>query len=294
MPVKFACQHCLQVLRVSSSKIGRRAKCPKCQAQIKIPTKNEAAESLVRRKKAQAEQHVEEEEEEYDEDDAYSEFVVYDDDAELVYETDEPQARAAVERTVDHDKVAVSRIVIYVQGALLGVVALVFFTFGVIVGIGTGSGGGPQVAQECLVSGRVQFADGANQKLPDDGAVVMLLPEENTPEKGAEPTGLAPGGEPPADDNNGLWTIREIGGAYGRTDANGEFKLRVESSKRYYVLVISNKSKRKPSEQLVNEHIQQIGDYFRPPTDLIGDSRYQWQLATIRGTRKRLSDVVFD
>src|SRR5688572_13087952 len=54
MPIKFACEHCGQVLSVSSTKAGKGAKCPKCHQGITVPTPEAAAVALARRKQAPA------------------------------------------------------------------------------------------------------------------------------------------------------------------------------------------------------------------------------------------------
>ena len=38
MPIKFTCSGCGQVLRVGDESAGKRAKCPKCQGVVQIPT----------------------------------------------------------------------------------------------------------------------------------------------------------------------------------------------------------------------------------------------------------------
>jgi phage FluMu protein Com len=381
MPIKFACEHCGQVLSVSSTKAGKGAKCPKCHQGITVPTPETAAVALARRKQASAivtapakepkpEQRVQitkvdleaasrpplapveveppkgvrpeqipnvagaplaadpkaeavpvtagssappplvespplaiPEPDKFpvvesvppvfaptrppeDISDPFAQFVVYDDGAELVYAADTNDAYDR-DAGVDRDALAVPRRVLYMQGVLLAVVALVCFVLGVLVGSATNSGGnaGPRVARPCQVSGSVVFRDRRKEASPDDGAVVILLPQDARPDEKAEVLGLRPDDPTPDSEHPALAAIRSLGGDYARADSQGRFKLRVSDSGPYYVLFISRNTKRKTGETFKTADLAQLGRYFSDAAGLIGESRYRWKVERIQGDR---------
>lgn len=306
MPIKFACEHCDQVLRVSSKKAGRRAKCPSCQNSLTVPTLEQAAEMAVKRRAAEKAREPADETERStlarDDSvdgvsageaalDPFAQFTVYN-DSELVYER--PEMRRVDDRPVDMDKVAVPRKVIYMQGVLLGLVAIVCFTLGVVVGVATNSGGTPAVALPCVVSGKVSFVDSSKQKTPDTGAVVIIVPKEAKPDGRPNPTALSPDSQPPARESAAFAAIRDIGGDYRRVDAEGRFELDVMNSRSYYVLYISNRAVAGDKDQLTTKQRAQIGDYFLPVEELIGNHKVKWIEARVSGQTMTLDDVAFD
>lgn len=353
MPIKFACEHCGQVLSVSTTKAGKGAKCPKCHLGIIVPTAETAAATLAGRKPATppappskkptptalpgpaalsnsppvpvvppplvAGQATESPPEpisparaevallepvasppaqisisapaslapQDDADDPFAQFVVYDDGAEIVYAADEEDLQERYSE-VDRDSLAVPRRVLYLQGALLGVVALVCFTLGVIVGGATSSGPtsqGPRIAKPCQVSGTVGFRDRRKETMPDDGSVVILLPQDARPDEKAMVLGLRPDDPTPDGGHSALAAIRSLGGDYARADTQGRFKVRVADTGPYFVLFISRNNKRKTGEALKTADLAQLGRYFADATDLIGENRYRWTVERIQSDR---------
>ena len=292
MPFKFICGHCDQVLKASSKKIGLKAKCPKCKKTITVPNEKEAAARVAKFKatrKPTANQP-----------DPFAEFQVFDVDTEIVYETDRPRTTTSTSTsttaTIDRSKVAVPRTILYMQGALLGISALVFFTLGLIFGqsIQIGNNTTPQPPMPCVVSGRVEFRDVNGQRQRDIGAVIILVPKGTRADPQAEPLGLRPEDEFPDDDNKSLWTIKDIGGAYVRTNEEGEFRLQVRNQSTYYVLCISNHAYRDVHEQITNQQRAQMGNYFLPVDELVGRNQFNWQVVNIASVENRtLGDIVF-
>lgn len=283
MPIRFACEHCGARLSVSSRKAGARAKCPKCQESIAVPTPEEDK---------QPSETVEEKEREEDatgqqeDGDPFSQFLVYDDETELVYVTeDEEETPYAEDVPVDPTKVAVPRRILYMQGILLGVVAVVFFTLGLFVGFGTsGPSDEDDVAQPCIISGRIAFGNGGDATTPDDGAVAIVVPRNVHPEEKADIDGLRPQDPPPNKSHSGLLAIQSIGGDYARADQDGRFRLRVGDTGEYFVLVIS--ANRPRSDDMQPGDLAQIGRFFQLTPDLLGGNEYRWQEETIRRDRE--------
>lgn len=286
MPMKFVCQHCDQVLSVSSRKAGKRGKCPKCSEPITVPSREEAVKMIARRKRLippEAET----------DDDPYSQFVVYE-DSELIYETEKPEDTVETSRRSDQEKLAIPRLALYVQGVSLGVVALVSFSLGMAVGIFSApdNPGAATASKPCVISGQVEYRVGNNQARPDSGAVVILLPSGKQMEQRTPISGLRP--EAPAPDRNGpaIRALLELGGNYGRTNRDGEFKIRVPDVGDYYVLVISTRNQQN-GELPDNTHIGQMSDYFDSASNLLGTNRYHWKRERILRDR-RLVALMFD
>ena len=286
MPIRFVCEHCQQRLSVSSRKVGAQSKCPKCKGLITVPTADAAEAQLARVKPAEDDTY----------EDPFSQFTVFDDDAQWVYETEEaPSVSPAPESTVvDPNKLAVSRRLIYFQGALLAVVAAMSFTLGILVGGATigSSPGDAGIPQPAEISGKITYAAGGGGRLPDTGAVVVVLPVDVKPEQKVPVDGLVPSAPSPAPDDPGLQAITAIGGDYVRADVNGEYRVRVPDHGKYYVLVLSGNARRSPSTELKRSDLAQLGDFFLPAPDLLGQSRYEWSEQTIR--RDTTFDVAFD
>jgi hypothetical protein len=276
MPIKFPCETCGQVLSVSSRKVGRRAKCPKCSEPLVIPTAETAAQRMQERRRRR-------EDVDSEDFDPFAEFAVYDDEMEVVYETDEEAAES--QGPVDRNLVAVPRLALYVQGAALGVVGLVCFALGVIVGGGFASSDRQARAapQPCVIEGTVAFVGSTNREIPDQGAVVLVLPKDRSPQQRAAPEGMRPQDAPPPEDHPGLRMVRSIQGGYARTDIDGRFRVRVPDVGDYYVLVVSNSAQRSAAEALDRDDLAQIGNYFVPAYELLGDNKYLWEARRIRG-----------
>lgn len=279
MTIRFACTQCGQRLSVHDEKIGKKAKCPKCKQPITVPTSEAAAAQLAEVRAARAEAELE---------DALAEFVVYDDeDVELIYET-EDVAQTAQAQPTDENYVAVPRWIVYVQGILLGVVALVSFALGILVGgsTATTSGTGEEAAGPVMLSGRITFRNSGNEQFPDEGGVVIALPATARPEQKIEIEGLRPGDEPPGDDHAGVLAIREIGGNVARVNLDGDFRLQLSEPGHYFVLMLSGHTRSVDGTTPDRDHLAQMGRYFTSPLDLIGANKHFWRNERVQRDRR--------
>ena len=117
MSFRFHCSNCQQRLSVSSRKRGQDVKCPRCRRVVRVP-ENDAAEAV------DAPPGTTE--------DPIDSFPDVAPEHELVYAERAPDAESIA---ADQGQwVKIPRYVLYTQGFLLGVVALAFFIFGLIVG----------------------------------------------------------------------------------------------------------------------------------------------------------------
>ena len=185
---------------------------------------------------------------------------------------------SAQELGFDPDRVSISRRAIYALGALLAGLSLVAFGLGYAVG-GAGSGASAAAKQPPAgpfrLDGRLTFQrDG--QDLGDEGAVVVVLPKGATLGEKIPITGLSPGDSPPADDHQGVRAIQTLGGTYRRADKEGRFEVTVPTGGKYYLLVLSNNSRRGGDEKIKPAELGAMARFFAGAADLIADRRYAW------------------
>jgi hypothetical protein len=288
MPIRFACEHCGARLSVSSRKAGSRAKCPKCEEPLTIPARDDSEKSS---KTGQQAEHPKRSTARQADEDPFAQFVVYDDESELIYATEEEELPPYAENVpVDPTRVAVPRSILYMQGALLGLVAIACFALGVVVGLGTSGGTDDDGPQPCFLRGTIAIGNGADVTRADNGAVAIVVPQGTHPEQKADIDGLRPQDPPPQKDHPGLRAIQSIGGDYARADENGAFELRVPDTGEYYLLIISANRVASGDDQPRNV-LAQIGRFFTLAPDLFGGNDYRWQQETVR--RDRELNIVF-
>jgi hypothetical protein len=212
---------------------------------------------------------------------------------ELVYDTTET-ATARQPAFAEHaELVAIPRYVLYLQGGLLAVVALVAFAIGML------AGGAiltqppvPAAAQAVVIQGSVTYASGP-RNLPDEGAVIAILPQlQSKPDEKAPVAGLRPDDPTPGDTHRGIAILRDLGGAYARADANGRFQVQLPDRGRYLVLVVSSHSQVRSIEEIQTGDILKLGPFFDNAADLLGNHRYQLTQESVRGDRD--FDVAFE
>jgi len=274
--VKFACEHCTQRLSVDEAKVGMQAKCPRCGERITVPD-TEAAAASIDAAKSQREEAGHDTDDSFDDDaDPFAEFTVYDDDTELVYEPDYVYSQRPKE--VDYDRVSVPRYLLYVQGALLGVVALGTFILGVFFG---GATAGPSQRTDTTgpgqLSGELTYVDRAGTRLPESDSVVIVLPRDAEPDQKIEVEGLGPRDEAPPPTHPALLALGSFGGVYVRSDAQGRYTAPVAETGNYHVLILSRHTLRPDGQLPENETIAELGKYLIGPLDLLGQHKYVWR-----------------
>ncbi len=275
MPIRFTCTHCTQKLSVSTRKAGKPANCPRCKRELTVPEPETAAGQGAGESAATAEEGDHE-------DDPYGQFVVYD-ETELVYDDGAPTRHPGGTPSIQ-DRVSVPRYVLYTQGLLLGAVALTCFIFGVLTG-GTffsspaTAGKGP-----CTITGTVRYASG-NQRLPDEGAVIIALPETKDAGQRAPADGMRPDEPLPETPLAGVQQVIDMGGAYTRAGPQGDFSLNLASGGKYYVLVLSHHARRTGNEEVKVMDVRTLGRFFDGAIDLLADSKYRLTSETVRGDR---------
>ncbi len=317
MPIRFRCEFCGSRLSVASRKAGVRAKCPKCSRLITIPACDDSVGEIapppveVKYSPAAApadaaqtpdvpaasdpaetpvidlrEQTPGEAEQAHPAVDPFARFRVYDDETELVYEDqDNPLPTGGALLPFDPSKVTLSRRLLYLQGILLGVVALTSFALGILTGSSTSSVAVDKGPIPCVISGRIALATQQNDTIMEQGAVAMVFPQGARPEAKLEIVGLRPGDPEPLTDHPTVRAIRSIGGDYARTDQDGVFRLHVPDRGEYFLLVISA-TRRRTDDEIPRTVRAQLGRFFQLEPDLFAGHDYRWQEETVRGDRQ--------
>ena len=99
--IRFACDECDQLLSIGVSRIGQSITCPKCGSENEVPDADAAALQIADRRRRKEERRKKNEED-------FSQFEVFDDETEFVFETDDDEEGYYTGR-VDREKVAVPR-----------------------------------------------------------------------------------------------------------------------------------------------------------------------------------------
>ncbi len=279
MPFRFACQQCRQLFRVSPRRIGLRLNCPKCGASLVVPTEHEAqrqlAAALQEHRPGQGSAEVE-----FDQLDA----------TEPVYEShpQPPECLPPPDR-VDANTIAVPRSVIYVQGALLGIVAVVAFVLGTFFSSIFPESAPPAVSfGPHMVLGQVVLIANEGRREPDAGSAVLAVPAERLPDDKFPVIGLRTQDTPLAPDAPTLQGVHLLGGDYTRAETEGGYRLRLPRTGDYFVLVISASSRRTRGQIPSRKDLAELGRYVTSAIDLLGDQHYRWTRHQIK------SDVTLD
>lgn len=313
MPIRFNCKHCGQKLSVGSQRAGTKANCPRCKEIVRVPgevvkpSKAALAASMLvmSGEGAAVETAAPSAEptgpplagEEYPAELAGAEAAGgYDaplESSELVFDTAPTISTGAetapsVVQQVDYSLVSFPRYVLYAQAGLLGVVAVVCFALGALMGGAflRGSAGGV-AAGPCSISGMVTVQGGVT-KMPDEGAVVFVLPQDtrNIDER-APVAGFRPRDSVPEGNHRGLAILQQMGAGHARTDKQGKYKITVPRPGKYFVLVISRKT-----GMGADVGKQQIARFFENANDLLGTQKYFFSAETLADGRK--FDVSFE
>jgi hypothetical protein len=171
------------------------------------------------------------------------------------------------------------------QGALLGIVALVALVAGIYLGGRSSQEPDTRMPEPSVLSGHVTFVAASGERLPDEGCVIAVFPEDRRPgaNERAGVEGLRPDDPVPDEDHPGRRAILTMGGDYARAGADGVYRLRVPDTGSYFALFLSRHAARDADETLSRADLAQIGRYVLPATELLGDRRYAWRRLTVRG-----------
>jgi hypothetical protein len=288
MPVRFLCPHCHQLLAVSARKAGAKVDCPRCGAAILVPeaASESSVSSTMLPQPVQATPPAASTVPEVITPTVVTAGARFEDaDVERALSSlviTEPTATAHSDPSVaprlegaERQKLLLPRSVIYFQGALFAIVALLFFIAGVWIGgfanpSGPGNAGGVATGMIRLDALLRHKVDGATR--PDDGAVVLVLPARQVTDRiSAAP--LKPGGPAIGAGDPIITQLQFLGGAFGRTDSAGKLQGLVVPQGKHHVLLLSNHGRR--SGEPKPQDLATLGNYLEGAADLLADREYR-------------------
>jgi phage FluMu protein Com len=288
MPIRFPCQRCRQLLGIASRKAGSEIQCPKCGWPQLVPGEEAAAAIMAMDRFARNHEAVEN-----------TSVVTVFDDQPAAIETQqsahpqqaapqtavgESQPRPPAQpdgrggRPLPSGMILYPRRILYVQGILLLIVFVVGFGSGYLIGRGGAEDTGPAGAanrQRVLVEGNLAYDPSTGQLAGDQDAVIIALPQGEPPKRKIPPQGIGPQATP-AETQDGVLAIRELGGDYARADASGSFSLVVPDRGLYHLLIISNHATRPDDAGIDEADLIEMERYFSRPAMLIGPHEYRW------------------
>jgi len=313
MPIRFFCEHCKQMLKIGTSKVGSVVNCPRCQKPVVIPMQSspqaEEAYRMLKNKQVSAPPPSPPLPTSENSTAPVPTWVVLEEDiddvnmplwmeefwmppsAENVHPTSPTvwtssglTEEVALRTFQKQHKLTVT---------LLAVSVIVLFFVGIVVGLLIRGCSVPlnrsplpvnAPSLENEVSGTLYYLNENGERRPDVDAVIICLPKDRLPSTLFSCQGLRP--EDMAN-NDTIQMIREMGGMYERTDANGSFAFPYREEVRYLVLLISAHQKRASSE-VKTSVMQELHRYFRDP-ELFGESclhidEYEWGKPLFRYT----------
>ncbi len=276
------------MLAIAKRKAGSEIDCPKCGVSQEVPNAQAAAAALAMDQVDDGQQTTV----------SGSEFVVYDDpvpapspvpisdkgsDSSVQAQNELPTAPSSVlerGKPVPRNMILYHRRTFYIHGVLFVVVGAVAFLAGYYIGHGTATEKmlaeqEKQQRQLATVEGTLEYKDSLGQTRPDQGAVIVILPEGAAPEKKLAVTDFDPSSPESEENPREIRRLLELGGFFLRADAEGHFSEDVPHGD-YFLLILSNRSKRPAGSNPGELDLVKMRDFFNLPKDLIGPRDYRW------------------
>ena len=210
-----------------------------------------------------------------------SEFSIPDSELEDSAEARVPDSPSPRLIPMPADKILFPRRMIYIEAGLYLAIAAAAFGMGYLIGRGgtsrpVASEADPVVENRVPLDGRITFSSRESAPQADAGAVVIVLPNDKSPDKPLPATGFRPDDPPAGPSDPGVSALAALGGAMTRTGEDGRFALVVPRPGLYHILIISRHSTRNSGEVLERQHLKELANYFDAPEDVLRRFRYEW------------------
>ena len=124
------------------------------------------------------------------------------------------------------------------------------------------------------------------------GTVVIVIPLNSSVEHRLNAALLRPDSFEPFD-NPSSQSIESIGGSVVRVNADGDYATMVESGRDYQVLIISKNTSANSNFGITKLMRAELGSFFLPLEDLLGNRQFHWQQVFVGKTNKELQVVIF-
>ena len=294
MPIRFFCDHCRQMLKIGTSKMGSVVDCPRCHKPVVVPPQSvPQAEQLYQmlKNKCSAEKappppsvHVVHEPNVPES--AWDDLGNNVNQTDLnrwideLWDTDSSNTQDSLSGLYPAPPLVLNPISdtevafidlqkrykllvtwLYVAAASAFCVGIIF---GVLLYALTGSlsrSGQYQVGHGAEINeviGTLFFRNENGDRWADVDSVIICLPMGRSL---AQPFSLKGLGPDDAIDNDAVQLIHEMGGMYAKADANGAFSLQYREGQRYFVVLISANQKR--TGEITPRIARELQPYFR-------------------------------
>lgn len=205
------------------------------------------------------------------------------------------QSEARREFVIDPRRVSIPRSVVYWNAGLLVALTLGCFLFGFLLGQSVERRRGVVSDDNSprMITGRVTYLAESGERLPDVGAALFVVPEEERPQMSEKiQTAGLQSVETGIDSRNPeLMKLFQWGGGYARADETGNFQLLVARPGRYFVLALSRAGRRSPDVELSRTELSQMSRLFESPQGLVSDRRYRWLNESIVRDRRLVIEL---
>jgi len=257
MPVVFTCKHCQRSVTLSSRHAGHRVPCPHCHQPITVPEAKTSPAVAIAEPPSPA---------------------IAPPPVKVSETLTPPPAPSIALPDDDRDVVVVTRTVVLMQGSLLLLLALVGFVCGYFIARSYGPSG-TNAPQPSFITGNIRYQRQDNSLASDNGAVVLLLPARETPDRISKLSvfGLRPQDTQTGSSGTNSDALRAIGGDMCRATGEGFFHLRVRDSGEYFVLFLSAHLQRSSDEPLDRQMLAELGRYVDRANELVGGSALIWK-----------------
>ena len=239
MSIRFNCPQCRQALHVADRQAGTSVRCARCHQTVQVPDLAQQAPVLLPPEES----------------------------------PEIPLRRETSRSRVANDHVRVHRRVVYAQGLLLVTVGIACFACGFLAGRQNTAQPQRETQGPHMLVGQVGYYDREGRWAPDEGGVLLALPADQQADERVSAADLGVGSSLPSAVHPALATLEVLGGAYGRADASGRFRLRVPRAGSYYLVCISHHAERHESESIENATLALLGRFFSDPVELLGNQQ---------------------
>jgi len=313
MPIRFHCKRCQQLLGIASRKAGSEIQCPKCGIAQVVPSQEAAAAALAMTQFAKTDvvtgnaadlvvyddepSVIETPRPRPQEPAAKQAVAVQKSSAKQAVAAEKPSAAtvsapAAAQlappagRSVPQGMILFPRRSYYVQGFLFVILAAAAFGAGYLIGRGDATvekriEQEQAIKERILIEGKLVYEPGAGQISGDKRAVVIALPDGKCPQKTLPIQGIRPQDPPPAESQRTVRMIRQLGGAYARANAEGDFSMVVSQQGKYHLLIISSHAARPQGVKVDEFDLAEMEKYFELADHLVNRFKYRWELKEI-------------
>ncbi|QDU41520.1 hypothetical protein Mal4_58880 [Maioricimonas rarisocia] len=149
------------------------------------------------------------------------------------------------------------------------------------------------VERELALTGRVTYLTADGQTRPDEGARVLVLPEERSGSSRLPVVGFRVGAAE-VDVRLARAALRELGGDFTVADSEGRYEIRLPDAGNYDVLMISRYQPRDADLPLTDSVEQLLPVWFDRPSQLIGQVQYRLSSLLYRGEVPATRDHTFE